>query len=550
MRKALRTTKLTDKTLLDSTLFNLSPDPVVILQDNKFVYASPAFLKTFGVSSEIIEKGLLIKDFLPPEDIEYVNQRYAERISGKKKLSDIFELRAYKPDGSLVYLEASSAAIEFKDRPAILSIVRDVTLITRTQAQLKATAEETAIAQKKLSEKENLHKLLINLSPDPITIIQDGKFVFASPSFFTIFGYTQKDIDAGLSYDRLLVQTDRAKVTERYNAKIKGETVPDFIYLEATKEDGSILSLEAKSTTINWLGNPAVMSIMRDITNQKKAELALRESEEHFKNIAEKSPNGIFISDGTRLVYANDQCSKTLGYSLQTLCSAKFDLMKPVAPESRNRIKNIVSQLFSNIDVPPFQQKFVTPNGRTINTILTPKLISYHGTPAILGIITDITELKNTQERLTEATRSLSSQKKELQDKNAALKEILAQIENERLQVRKQITRNIDQLLMPILDHLKKHSPESQYRYLDILDETLHDLTSEFGIQRQNDLSTLSPRQLEICNMIRNRMPSKEIADVLGVSIRTIEVHRNNIRKKLGLSKKDINLSTYLKKND
>ena len=285
------------------------------------------------------------------------------------------------------------------------------------------------------------------------------------------------------------------------------------------------------------------------MTNRDKSpistESALRESEEYFRDIAEQSPNLIFIDANGRVVFINDQSEMLLGIKPTDCYKPDFDMMTHIAPSCRKKVLRAVEQILKGNGSPPFEQNFIHKNGRIINTIVSAKLISYKCEPAILGIVTDVTVLKKTERKLASATKNLSEQKRELENKNAALKEILTQIENEKLQVRKQLSKNINQLLKPILNHMKKNVPQSQLRYLDILDETLTELTSDFGIQ-QSDLSSLSPRQLEICNMIRNGMPNKEIADLLGVSVRTVEVHRNNIRKKLGLSGKKVNLFTFL----
>ena len=116
MKKDPKKSKPTDTEDFNGSLFNLSPDPVIILQDWKFAKVSPSFLKIFGVTQSQIGHGLSMPDFIPEEDLEYVRKRYEERISGEKKLSDLFVFKAYKPSGEIVHLQATSAAIE---RPSI-----------------------------------------------------------------------------------------------------------------------------------------------------------------------------------------------------------------------------------------------------------------------------------------------------------------------------------------------------------------------------------------------------------------------------------------------
>ncbi|MHC4560748.1 MAG: PAS domain-containing protein [Planctomycetota bacterium] len=76
-----------------------------------------------------------------------------------------------------------------------------------------------------------------------------------------------------------------------------------------------------------------LFGISQDITDRKRAEKLLRESEAKFKNLAEQSPNMIFINHRGRVVYANKQCVEILGYELDELYAADFDFLKLIAPE-------------------------------------------------------------------------------------------------------------------------------------------------------------------------------------------------------------------------
>lgn len=80
-----------------------------------------------------------------------------------------------------------------------------------------------------------------------------------------------------------------------------------------------------------------------------------------------------------------------------------------------------------------------------------------------------------------------------------------------------------------------------------MLDEALGNITSSFMTKLESKYSKLSPRELEICNLIKNELSSKQIADALNISIQTVNGRRKDIRKKLGLTNKRINLSVYLK---
>jgi DNA-binding NarL/FixJ family response regulator len=91
---------------------------------------------------------------------------------------------------------------------------------------------------------------------------------------------------------------------------------------------------------------------------------------------------------------------------------------------------------------------------------------------------------------------------------------------------------------------LKKES----CKYVQLLQKNLQELTSSFGVKLIDKKAKLTSREIEICNMVKNGLTSKEIACLLNVSLRTTEKHRYNIRKKLCISNnKDINLNSFLK---
>jgi DNA-binding NarL/FixJ family response regulator len=83
-------------------------------------------------------------------------------------------------------------------------------------------------------------------------------------------------------------------------------------------------------------------------------------------------------------------------------------------------------------------------------------------------------------------------------------------------------------------------------RYLRLVEDNLKQLTSGFGRAVSDQRRKLSPKEVEICAMIKNGLSTKEIAGLLHTSDRTIDNHRNRIRKKLGVSKQQVNLAVYL----
>ena len=140
---------------------------------------------------------------------------------------------------------------------------------------------------------------------------------------------------------------------------------------------------------------------------------------------------------------------------------------------------------------------------------------------------------------------TLKKRTQEITQKNIALGEILGRLEIEKKQVQDNIIANVENLLLPVIQKLKIEG-DSQ-KYLDLLKKNIEELTSPFGLKLTGKKYKLSPREIEICNMIKSGLASKEISKLLNISLRTIEKHRDNIRNKLGITKNDANLSSFLK---
>ncbi len=135
----------------------------------------------------------------------------------------------------------------------------------------------------------------------------------------------------------------------------------------------------------------------QELSVRQRAEKVLRESEEKFRNLAEQSPNMIFIWSSGHVVYANRQCSLIMGYSRAEFYDPSFDFMAMTAPGSEATVKDAFRRHRNGEEVPPYEYTLLTRQGRRLDAILTSKLIRYAGATAILGTITDITTRKHTE---------------------------------------------------------------------------------------------------------------------------------------------------------
>ena len=302
---------------------------------------------------------------------------------------------------------------------------------------------------------------------------------------------------------------------------------------------GRRIPVSISFSTITESDRTIIQLMLRDDSDRRYADQALRESEEQFRHLSEQSPNMIFINCEGRIVYANRQCEQIMGYSRSEFYSEYFNFMDLIAPESRAIAAVNFGRHMRGEEVPPLEYRLVTKDGSFLDSVIASRLIPHKGRRSILGIITDITDIRRAQRQIEESSA-------ELEHKNIALSQILARIEEEKIEIARRVSSNAERTLLPALRQLRKTASPSQRQHIDFLERSVRELTSEFGSAPGAAFGLLTPRELDICNRIRAGMSNKNIAASLGVSLRTIETHRNNIRRKLDISNKKVNLATHL----
>lgn len=164
-------------------------------------------------------------------------------------------------------------------------------------------------------------------------------------------------------------------------------------------------------------------------------------------------------------------------------------------------------------------------------------------------LLANVLQRFDTDDALRESTRALQAQADQLEHKNIALREVLGQIEQEKQEILARSRRQLNTFVEPLLQRLRDRSglSETDREALSQLSTAIDRLFSGIpdGLGEAGD--RLSPRELEICGLIRGGMANKEIAAFLSISDTTVERHRNTIRRKLGLAGRPVNLTSWLR---
>jgi PAS domain S-box-containing protein/putative nucleotidyltransferase with HDIG domain len=149
--------------------------------------------------------------------------------------------------------------------------------------------------------------------------------------------------------------------------------------------------------------------VIEDITERKRTEETIQESEEKFRTLADQSPNMIFINQKGKVVYANPKCEQILGYTREEFCSPDFNFLALMPPESQEIVKANFAKHAQGIDVLPYEYTLITKEGKKIDAILASKLIDYEGGWAILGTVTDISDRKRTEEKVKKSLKKMEN---------------------------------------------------------------------------------------------------------------------------------------------
>lgn len=151
-----------------------------------------------------------------------------------------------------------------------------------------------------------------------------------------------------------------------------------------------------------------------------------------------------------------------------------------------------------------------------------------------------------TESRLKKINRQIEIERTALREANAALRAVMDRGEIEKREMQRNIVENVRKILVPIVHELAISASPGQQDYLALLEENLEQIASPFVRRLGLTFQTLSTTEIRICDMIRNGLGSKEIADLRGVSVATVSRHREHIRRKLGIANTKVNLETYL----
>jgi PAS domain S-box-containing protein len=241
--------------------------------------------------------------------------------------------------------------------------------------------------------------------------------------------------------------------------------------------------------------------------------------------------------DSGVIMDANRAASEFYGYSSTSgLCGMKLtDISEMETAQITAKLRRAKVEGLNHF---ASRHKLADAGARTVEIHASP--ISIGDRTLLFSIVHDITEHKQCEEDLKTNIASL-------EEVNTTLKVILQQIEGSREELNAAIVSNIGELILPGIDKLKK-SPLSSHQLSIVLsiESNLLDISSSFLKKLKIINHKLTAREIEIAALVKEGRSTKEIAELVNISTKTVEFHRHRLRGKLGLKKRKINLRSHL----
>ena len=270
---------------------------------------------------------------------------------------------------------------------------------------------------------------------------------------------------------------------------------------------------------------------------QMRKELEAEKSKVDF--IVNSIPSGIdIVTKDYKVLFQNKIMLDLFGDCRGKLCYKEYkNRDKPCSDcPVRRAIKNRRAE----------RTELTGADGRDYELLATP-IQNPEGTLSAVEVVVDITERKRAEKALKQREEEVRIKTTGLDELNAALRVLLKRRDDDKTELEEKILVNVKQLVIPLLEEVKKRRLDSeQMGYLDMLESNLNDIISPFLRNLSTKYVNLTPTEIRVAYLIKEGRTTKEIAEVMALSPRTIETHRKKIRTKLGLDKSKENLRSHL----
>ncbi|MBU4261473.1 MAG: PAS domain S-box protein [Proteobacteria bacterium] len=286
----------------------------------------------------------------------------------------------------------------------------------------------------------------------------------------------------------------------------------------------------------------------------RKTNLMLLASEEKYRTVADYTCDWEYwISEKGEYLYNSPACEKICGYTPGEFVAEPGLCLAVVHPDDRDRVARHRKEEQLDQELPNFDFRIIHKDGRVrwVSHVCRPVYNQEGKFIGSRGSFSDITDRKNFELELQKVHEELEVKVRErthkLQEANVALNVLLRKRTEDRHILEEQILANIADLVEPYLEKLEtSHLTAAQKNLVAILRANLAELVSPFSRSLAMKFSKLTPAETQVANLVKMGKKTKEIAQLLNLAPGTIDIHRKNIRKKLGMTNQGANLQLAL----
>jgi PAS domain S-box-containing protein len=383
---------LKDSEMEYHSLFEDNPDPIIVISvDGTILNCNHAALGMGMVSrDEVIGCPMSDLKIYTPEDLALFKRTLAAKSRGES-VSPITS-QVHRKDGSTRWVEIRSSIIGKTNLPMTYQIIaRDITK--------RKNAEES------LRESEKKYRLLVDSASEAIFVLQDGIVRMTNRMAVKIIEYAEEDISSRPFLD-FVHPDDRAMVSSCYNKRLHGENMPDRYDFRFLTRDGKTKWVSISAMVIEWDGRIATLNLLTDITDRKKAEEALRESEIKYRSVVERAAEAILVLQDETFQLVNPMATEVTGFSEVELLTMSFKLL--IHPDDLVLVEGRYRSRISGKETPNrYSFRLISKDGSVKWALINAIRIDWKGRPATLNLLTDITDLKRTENELRETQAKL-----------------------------------------------------------------------------------------------------------------------------------------------
>ena len=506
--------------------------------DGNVLDANDGALNLLGYTREDIPLNNITS--LVGEDQAPVAFQIMEEIKQKGAQRSPVELRVKKKDGEHVWLEVEGALLSRDGNPyAILGIAQNVTACK--------------VAEHILRESENRYRSIFENTGSAIVIVEEDTTIsMMNRQCEALTGYSKEEVEGKKSWSEFVVKEEVERLREYHRLRrIEPSRAPRTYETRMIDKQGNVRDIVV--TTAMIPGTKKSVAALLDITEQRAAERDLEQSEAKFRALVEQIPNTAVymaaLDERSTTLYVSPQISQILGYTQEEYKENPDLWAESIHPGDHARV--IAELEHCHRTGEPFVSEY-RMSRKDKNVIWfhdEARIIrDNQGKPLfLLGTNTDITERKEAEVELRERERDLEIQTQNLEEMNAALNVLLKKREEDKTELEKKVLLNIRQVVEPYMEKLKRSGLDKRQKALaDILESNLKEITSSFAYSMSSMRLKMTPKEVKIANLIKQGRTSKEICQILESSEKVVAFHRQNIRRKLGLLNKKVNLTSYL----